>query len=66
MAAPGDGGPWGWGAVTDQIAHGRMVLGGQRTSSVYSTQIPNEPFGSGEVKLIDAFKDNWYQKQKFT
>jgi hypothetical protein len=37
------------------------LLCGQRTSSVYSTQIRNEPSGSGKVKLIDAFKDNWYQ-----
>jgi hypothetical protein len=51
--------------VTDredtEMLHGRMVLCGQRTSSVCSTQIRNEPFGSGKVKLIDAFKDNWYQ-----
>ena len=53
---------WYWRQPFDQTAHGRMVLCGQRTSSVCSTQIRNEPFGSGKVKLIDAFKVNWYQK----
>jgi hypothetical protein len=46
----------------------RWVLCGQRTSSVCSTQIRNKSFGSGKVKLIDAFinfKYNWYQKNNW-
>jgi hypothetical protein len=35
-------------------AHGKMVLCGQRTGSIYSTKICKEPFGSDKVELTHS------------